>query len=189
MELEKIKNAKTKKIGKQIEYYPTINSTHIYAKTIAKNKENDGKLLLAEIQTAGIGTKGRTWYTGEGKNIATTIILHTKRKANEQEGLTIKIAQAIQKAIRELYGYQLTIKEPNDLLFHQKKICGILTEIHTQGEEIQYVLISFGFNVNEEEFTKETKDLATSLKKETGKTYQREEIINKILEELEKIEL
>ena len=156
---------------------------------ILNQKENDGKIIIAEVQTAGIGTKGRKWYTGEGKNIAMTIILHPTCKIEELEGLTIKIAKSIQKAIYELYSYKLEIKKPNDLILNGKKICGILTEIHTMGEKINYLLISFGFNVNEDGFSEETKEIATSLKKEFNKEFKREEIIIKIIDKLEEIEL
>ncbi len=57
-----------------------MNSTHLYAKEMAEKEENDGLVLIAEVQTGGIGTKGRSWYTGEGKNIATTIIMHQNAK-------------------------------------------------------------------------------------------------------------
>ena len=177
MNLEKIRNAKTKIIGKKIEYFKEIESTHIYGRKIAEDKESDGKVLLAEVQTGGIGTKGRSWYTGYGKNIAMTIILHPKCKIDELDNLTVEIAEKIKEAIYELYVYKLEIKKPNDLIFNGKKICGILTELHSQGEKIKYLLISFGFNVNEDEFSEETKDIATSLKKETGKDFIREEII------------
>ena len=187
MNLEKIKESKTKIIGKKIEYYKEIESTHLYAKTIAENEENEGKVLLAEVQTGGIGTKGRSWYTGEGKNLAVTIILHPKVKVGKLDNLTVEIAKKIKEAIYELYGYELKIKKPNDLMFNNKKICGILTEIHTQGEKIKYLLISFGFNVNEDEFSEETKDIATSLKKETEKEFSREEILCRIIEKLENI--
>ena len=60
--------------------------------------------------------------------------------------------------------------------------------MHSQGEKIKYLLISFGVNVNEDEFSEETKDIATSLKKETGKEFSREEIICKIVEKLEEID-
>lgn len=187
MNLEKIKESKTKIIGKKIEYYKEIESTHLYAKTIAENEENNGKVLLAEVQTGGIGTKGRRWYTGEGKNLAVTIILHPKVKVGKLDNLTVEIAKKIKEAIYELYGYELKIKKPNDLMFNNKKICGILTEIHTQGEKIKYLLISFGFNVNEDEFSEETKDIATSLKNETQKEFNREEILCRIIEKLENI--
>ena len=189
MDLEKIKKAKTKIIGKQIEYFEQINSTHIYAKKIANEKNNNGKILIAEMQTGGIGTKGRSWYTGFEKNIATTIILHPKCKIEDLNNLTIEIAIKIKNAINELYGYKLEIKERNDLIFNGKKICGILTELHSQGEKIKYLLISFGFNVNEDIFSEDTIKIATSLKKETGKTFNREETICKIIEKLEEIEL
>lgn len=182
LNIEIIKNKLDNK--SQIEYYNEINSTHIYAKKIAKNTENSNKIIIAEKQIQGVGTKGRNWYTGEGKNIAITIIKHPKKGIKEIEGLTIKIAQLIKEAIFELYGYTLTIKEPNDLMINNKKICGILTEVHTQAEKIQYLLISFGFNVNEDEFSEETQDVATSLKKEFNKTFEREEIIIKILNKL-----
>ena len=189
MNLERIKNAKTKKIGKKIEYFEEIESTHLYAKTLVETEDSDGKILLAEIQKNGIGTNGRGWYTGYGKNIAATIILYPKCNVKKLSNLTIEIAEKIKDAIYELYGYKLEIKKPNDLIFNGKKICGILTEIHTQGEMVKYLLISFGFNVNEDSFLDEIKDNATSLKKEMGKAFNREEIIIKIIENLEKIEL
>ncbi|MGN1297014.1 MAG: biotin--[acetyl-CoA-carboxylase] ligase [Clostridia bacterium] len=189
MNIEKIKKANTNKIGKQIEYYKEIESTHTYAKKVVDNIKNDGKIIIAEVQTAGIGTRGRKWYTGAERNIAMTIILHPKSKVKELDGLTTKIAQCIQNAINELYGYKLEIKEPNDLLLKGKKICGILTEVHTRGEKIEYLLISFGFNVNEEEFPEETKEIATSLKKEYKREFLREDIIVKVIEKIEKIEI
>ena len=51
------------------------------------------------------------------------------------------------------------------------------------------MLISFGFNVNEDFFSSETKDIENSLKKELKKDFNREEIIIKILEKLREIEL
>ena len=70
-------------------------------------------------------------------------------------------------------------------MLNEKKICGILTEINTSGEKVNYLLISFGFNVNEDKFSEETKDIATSLKKEYNKDFIREEIIKEIIENLE----
>ena len=124
-----------------------------------------------------------------------TIILNTDKKAKDLKDLPIEIAKAIQKSIYDLYGYTLKIKPPNDLMLNGKKICGILTQINTLGEKIQYILISFGFNVNEDNFVNydseemKLKQIATSLKHEFKKEFKREEIISRILENIEKIEL
>lgn len=186
MEIEKIKTAKTKNIGKKIEYYETIDSTHKYAKSNIENIDN-GSIIIAEKQTEGIGTKGRTWHTGKERNIAITIIQKPNKKVKELNNLTVDIAKAVQKAIQELYNIELTIKEPNDLLLKQKKICGILTEVSSIGENINYILISIGFNVNEEEFPIEIEDIVTSLKKEYDREFTREDIIIKFIENIEKI--
>ena len=185
MNIEKIMKSNTKIIGKTIQYQKEITSTHLVAKETANNSKNNGKIILAEKQTEGIGTKGRNWYTGENKNIAMSIILHPTVKPEKLAGLTTQIAISMQKTIEQLYGYKLAIKEPNDLLLKGKKICGILTEINTISEKINYLIISLGFNVNEEQFSEETKNLATSLKKEYGKDFNREDIIVKFIEILE----
>ena len=168
----------------KIEYYKEIGSTHTYAKKIANKQENNGKIIIAETQTKGIGTKGRVWYTGEGKNIALTIIIKPKCQIEKLDGLTIKIAECISQAIYDLYKIKLQIKKPNDLMLNNKKISGILTEINTISEKINYLLISIGFNVNEENFSKEVENIATSLKKEhkDKQEFSRKEIIAEFLE-------
>lgn len=184
MELKKIEKANTKYLGKNVIYCEEIESTHKKAKELANEKTENGTIIIADKQTGGIGTKGRSWYTGEN-NIAMTIIIYPKGNIRKLEGLTIEIAKSMQKAIKELYKYDLLIKEPNDLILKGKKISGILTQTSTQNEEIKYLLISIGFNVNEENFSEETQRIATSLKKEYKKEFEREGIIIKFLEILE----
>ncbi len=186
MDIKLISDMKTKYIGKKIQYYKEIDSTHTYAKN-KYNELQNGEVIITDKQTSGIGTKGRNWYTGAGKNIAMTIMIKPKFTISTIPKLTVKIAQSIKKSIYELYNYDLKIKEPNDLILNNKKISGILTEVHTLGKNIKYLIISIGFNVNEEEFCKETEMIATSLKKEFSKEFSREVIIKKILEDLEEV--
>ena len=114
-----------------------------------------------------------------------TIILKPKCKIDDLKNLTIEIANCMQKTIYDLFEIRLDIKEPNDLILNGKKISGILTEINTIGEKINYLLISIGFNVNEKFFSDDLKDIATSLKKEFGKDFSRGEIIVSFIRNLE----
>ena len=66
-----------------------------------------------------------------------------------------------------------------------KKIAGILTESSTLGGELKYIILSIGFNVNEDKFDDNTKEIATSLKKEFNKDFSREEIIANIIKKLD----
>ena len=181
MDVLKIQEANTRVIGKQICYREEFESTHLKSKQIVKKLSliDNGTILLADRQSNGVGTHGRGWYTGAEKNIAMTIILIPKCEIGELENLTIIIAQSMQKAIKELYGYNLEIR------LQGKKIGGILTEVNTISGHINYLLISIGFNVNEEKFSDETKELATSLKAEYHKEFSREKIIKRFIEILE----
>lgn len=181
--IEKIKSAKTKVIGKQLEYFDEIDSTQVEAKrNVAKYK--NGTVIMADMQTAGKGTHGRVWHT-KTDNIAMTIILKPEINIRRLEGFTVAIAEKIQQAIKELYGIELEIKLPNDLLLNKKKICGILTEVVTIKEIAKEIFIGIGFNVNEKDFSSDISNIATSLYKETKQVYCRENIICKILENLE----
>lgn len=185
MNIEKIKKANTNYLGKNIIYFPVITSTQDYSIQMDKSIIENGELVITDFQTKGRGTKDRKWSSSSGKNIMMTITLKPNIEIAKLEGLTIKIAEEISKAIFDLYGYKLTIKEPNDLLFNGRKICGILTQSTTLKNIVKYLYIGIGFNVNEEDFTNEIKEIATSLRKETGKEFEIEEIIVSILERLE----
>jgi len=188
MELEKIKNARTSYIGKDIVYFEEIDSTQEEARRrLQEGSVQNGTIFIADWQSNGQGTKMRRWYASHGENIMMTIFLMPNWDIKRIEGLTTKIAVVIQEAIEELYGYRLEIKEPNDLLLHHKKICGILTQAITRKETVEHLLIGIGFNVNEEVFPEEIREMATSLKKEYKKVFYREDIIVRVIEKLEKI--
>lgn len=170
----------------KIERYKEIESTHKYLKENQQNYK-DKTVIIADKQTGGIGTKGRSWFTGSSKNIAMSILYRPCCDIKDLDGLTVKIAETLKKDIYELYDIELKIKEPNDLMLNGKKICGILTESNIIGDKINYLIISIGFDVNETAFPKELENIATSLKKESRKEFDKEEIIQKFIYTLEKI--
>ena len=181
MDLRKIQNQLNKY---NISHFNEINSTHKYVKENYNNLK-DRTVILADMQSNGIGTHGRVWYTGRENNIAMSILIKPNCNMENLKNITTKIASSIQKAINKMYNINLEIKFPNDLLLNSKKICGVLTEIKTISEKVNYLIISIGFNVNETHFDEETANIATSLKKEYNKNYSREDIIIKIIENIE----
>ena len=168
-----------------IKEYDELQSTHLYVKE-NQNKLESGTVIIANKQTSGIGTHGRIWYTGRN-NIAMSILYKPNCDITKLDGITINIAKSIKEAINELYNINLEIKYPNDLLLSNKKICGILTEINTISKKVNYLIISIGFNVNEINFDNEITKIATSLKKEYKKDFDKQKIIIKILENIEKL--
>ena len=189
MNIEKIKNANTKFLGKNIVFYDEIGSTQDVIRKMAAEHTANGTLIIADNQVSGKGTKGRVWTTEKGKNITMSFVVYPNCRVEELDGLTVNIAKAIIEAIKELYDYILKIKKPNDIMLNGKKICGILTQSATLAEKVNYVLIGIGFNVNQLVFNNEISNIATSLKREFNVDFEREEIVAKILEKLEMIKI
>ena len=162
---EKIRiNLKTEIIAKNIKYFEKTNSTQLVAKEMAEEKVENGTLVITNDQENGLGTHDRKWYSEAGKNIMFTLIIYPKCDIKHLNTITVDIAKCIIDTIEKLYDFKLEIKYPNDIMYKGKKLGGILTQIVTNGEEIRYLLIGIGINVNQEQFVGEIKETATSLK-------------------------
>ena len=99
--------------------------------------------------------------------------------------LTLFAALAVSRAIDEYAGIKTQIKWPNGIVYQGKKLCGILTEMSADMDQIHYVIVGIGINVQMTDFPKEIQNTATSLKLVTGKTLLRNELLAKVLEEFE----
>ena len=104
-------------------HYKEIDSTQKEIWRRVKNKTiKDKTMIIADIQTAGIGTHGRTWHTDEENNIAFSTYLEANCKIEDIANLTINIAKNIVKTFKEMYDINLDIKYPNDIYHNGKKI-------------------------------------------------------------------
>lgn len=181
------RNLKTKFLGKNVYHYERIDSTQKEIwRRIEKNQIKNGTIILADIQTGGIGTHGRTWYTDTQNNIAFSFYIQTDCKLQKLEGLTLEIAQTIVETFQQLYQITLHIKLPNDIVSQNKKIGGILTQTKVQNEKVKYMVVGIGINTNQEKFAEEIKDLATSIKKEFSINVENKTVITKFCELFEK---
>ena len=174
-----LKNLKTNYLGKINTFYKTIDSTQAEIWRLIDNKNiQNGTLIMADIQTKGKGTHGRIWHTDESKNIAFSFFVETNCKSNLLDGITIEIADILIKIFKEKYNVNLKIKEPNDIFYSNKKIGGILTESKVNSGIVKFLVIGIGLNTNKTKFTEDIQNIATSLKKEYNKEFNREEIIS-----------
>ena len=181
------RNLKTKFLGKNVYHYERIDSTQKEIwRRIEKKEIKNGTIILADIQTGGIGTHGRTWYTDTKNNIAFSFYIQTDCKLQKLEGLTLEIAQTIVETFQQLYQITLHIKLPNDIVYQNKKIGGVLTQTKVQNEKVKCMVVGIGINTNQEKFAKEIKDLATSIKKEFSINVENEAVITKFCELFEK---
>jgi BirA family biotin operon repressor/biotin-[acetyl-CoA-carboxylase] ligase len=182
-ELMSLKN--TKWAGQNIFYFDSIDSTNIKAKELAEQGYPSGTLVVADRQTAGRGRRGHSWESDAGTGIFMTLMIKPEINPNHASMLTLVTALAIAKALAEVTGETAQIKWPNDIVVHGKKVCGILTEMSAQFDYINHIVIGIGINVNNETFSEEISDIASSLFLECGKKFHRADIIEKVLEYFE----
>lgn len=185
MSMMKLNELKTAWAGKTCLCFDTLSSTQEYGRCLAKKESVHGTLITAETQTAGKGRRGRSWQSPKGTTIAMTLCLEPKISTEHLSGLTLVMALAAAEAIRETAGVVPQIKWPNDIVVNGRKVCGILTELFFEkGRPV--VLIGTGINVNTEEFPEEIREIAGSLKSETGKEITREALIASAMKYFEK---
>ena len=120
--------------------------------------------MVAECQTGGKGRLERQFFSPKGKGIWFSVILRPKFLPQEAPKCTLMAAVAVARAMAE-FGLEPGIKWPNDLLYENKKLVGILTEMSAEMDGINYIVIGTGINVNIEqsEFPEDIRDVATSL--------------------------
>ena len=174
----------TKWAGKTVHFAKETDSTNLWIKRLAKEGAPQGTLALAEFQSAGRGRLGRSWEVPEGTSVMMSILLRPEFEPQYAPMLTLVMGMAVAKAVK-LLGFEVSIKWPNDVVIGGKKICGILTEMSADMDQIHYVIVGIGINVQMTDFPKEIQNTATSLKLVTGKTLLRNKLLAKVLEEFE----
>lgn len=176
----------TKFIGNKIYYYDSIDSTNTEAKNLAEKNADEGWLVIAEEQTRGKGRIGRTWQSPKKTGIWMSLVLRPNVEPREVPQLTQLAAAAIVKALTK-FDIEAKIKWPNDLIINGKKICGILTEMAGSIEQLNYIIIGMGINVNQilEDFDEELREKASSIYIESGKKINRQALVGEILNSIE----
>lgn len=182
---EIVSRLKTKWMGRSCIYLEQVDSTNNYAKKIAEEGALEGTLVVAREQTAGRGRRGRSWVTLEDVNIMMTLLLRPEIRPEAASRLTLLMAMAVVCGIRKVTGLKALIKWPNDVVVDAKKVCGILTEMNTEIDYINYVVIGAGINTNQKEFPIEIQDTASSLCMVLGKDISRAELTAAVMEALE----
>ncbi len=176
---------KTKWAGRSVIYYDETDSTNIQAKLAGENGSEHGTLVVADRQVAGKGRRGRSWESPKGVCVYMTLLLRPSIAPVKAPMLTLVMALSVAEAVRELTGQEAGIKWPNDIVLNKKKICGILTEMSTEIDYINYVVTGVGINTNQETFSEEIRERATSLLIEGGRHISRSELVAAVMKRYE----
>lgn len=148
---------------------PLVDSTNTRLKARAAAGAPTGTALLAEEQSGGRGTHGRSFQSPKGDGLYLSVLLRPRHTGlRDLLTLTGWVGVAAREAVEQASGACVDIKWLNDLYLNGKKLCGILTEVSFLGEsgELDYVVTGMGINMNQTATTFQAQglgDIATSL--------------------------
>jgi len=178
---------RTRALGRSVHYMDTTASTNSTAMALAEAGSSDGSIVVAEIQTAGRGRRGRAWHSSRGGNIYCSIIF---RIADDHQTwlswIPLASALAAAEAISETARLPVLLKWPNDMLVSDRKIGGILCEkVGGQGPSVVVIGIGLNINCDQTDFPSDLNGLATSMKMEYGRAVDRTAVLAALLNRLE----
>lgn len=173
--------------AEKIIHHDVTDSTNRQAMVLAAAGAPEGTLVVAETQTGGRGRRGRVWFSPTGENIYASVILRPTIPPSQAPRITLMTAVALAEALRKQANLPARIKWPNDVLISGKKIAGILTEISTDMDRVDYVVIGLGVNVNtrEADLPSDIAELATSVRIASGSRVSRATLLCGILESID----
>ncbi|HEX7423562.1 MAG TPA: biotin--[acetyl-CoA-carboxylase] ligase [Terriglobales bacterium] len=173
--------------AKQIHHYYKIGSTNSEAMRSAAEGAPEGSVFLAEEQLAGRGRGAHTWHSARSAGIYGSVILRPVMPPSEALIFSLAAGLAVRAAVAEIAPQLLVdLKWPNDLLLGGKKFCGILTEMNAEATRVRHLVVGVGINVNQVKFPAELREIATSLRIETGTEWSRVELCAALLKSLDR---
>ena len=155
------------------EHLASADSTNTYVEK-KYLKKRISAIVRADKQTAGSGTKGRSFVSAEGGLYVTRLEFFDYLPANRAFEIMINYAMGVVKTLAA-FGIDAKIKWPNDIIVNGRKICGILIKNGFCGDFVDYSLTGVGINVNND-IAPEIKDVAISMKQIAGKPFDLESV-------------
>lgn len=166
-------------------HFPTIDSTNNWGKEHAHELPHDKiTLVTADTQSAGRGRFKRKWESPSGQNIYATFCFFVDPQANNIGNIPQVLAISAAALLKKM-GFNPKLKWPNDVLISDKKIAGILAETTVVGK--MCMVLGIGLNVNmPRDILYKIDRPATSLMVETGRSFDKEQVLKLLQDEFSK---
>ncbi|MBL0712880.1 MAG: biotin--[acetyl-CoA-carboxylase] ligase [Desulfosarcina sp.] len=160
-----------------------IDSTMNAARALARQGCPEFTVVTADRQTQGRGRMRRSWHSADG-GLYFTVVLRPELPAALGPLVTFAAGVVWGQVLSEEYGLPVGLKWPNDMLVEERKVSGMLSEMETRGDMVNFVNIGIGLNVNNDPTP--TEPGAVSLKQLVGKPLSRRVLLTRFLDRFER---
>lgn len=166
----------------RIYHFQEVETTMDRAKALAREGAPHLSCVVAELQTKGRGRLNRQWVSSRG-GLWFTLILRPSLPPPLVYIYNFAASLSLSRVLNQLFDVDVRVKWPNDLLINGQKLAGMLSEMETRADLVQFLTIGIGINVNNDPANKEFK--AISLKKICKKNLARKQILARFLSEFQ----
>ena len=134
-------------VGRQIHLYGRVESTNDTLARLARSGAPEGTVVIAEAQTAGRGRLGQPWFSPPNVNLYASVLFRGPLALRDAPAFSLIGGLALTGAVRDA-GATPAIKWPNDVLVDGRKVGGTLIECAARGDEVEYLVLGVGANLN-----------------------------------------
>ena len=178
-------NQNTKQFLQEIDVHFELASTNAHLLESVSSDNICGVACLAERQTSGRGRRGRTWVSPFGGNLYLSLLWRFSGGASQLAGLSLAMAIAVVRALREFGLDSVAVKWPNDILVSNRKLAGILLELAGEASGPCSVVVGIGLNLQASSAAMSTIDQPwTDIETELEKSVGRNELAGRLLHHL-----
>ena len=174
----------------KINFSPVTGSTNADALEAAQAGAAHGSVYFADEQLAGRGRGDHTWHSIAGEGLYVSVLLRPPMPVFRLPLLPLAAGLASANAIHSVYGLNIDLRWPNDLLIGQRKAGGILVESHSEAKAeagtVAFAVVGIGINVHQRGFAPGLATPATSLDLEAGRSISRQSLLVSLLKSLER---
>lgn len=178
-------------LGQRLLVFNRITSTNDFLKRLARRGAEAGTLVLADQQTAGRGRLGRPWLSPPNVGLWLSFIMRPELSIELIGALPLAIAVVVAETLSSLCDENFAVKWPNDILWQQRKVCGILCEAQVSpglnSHTVDYIVAGIGINVNQQkrDFDSAWGGRAGSLAMIAGEILDRQKIFLELVRQLD----
>ena len=156
-----------------------VASTQAVAFALAAEGALDRTVVVAEHQTAGRGRRGRAWADAPGASLLASIVVRPRLAQALLPTVSLTTAVAVAEALAATTGLAPRLKWPNDILVGGRKIAGILVESRLHPAPL--LVVGVGVNLGQTAFPPPLEARATSVRRETGRSVERDAVLGAVL--------
>ncbi len=131
----------------EIEVHASLESTNEHLLRLARSGAPSGRVCLAEHQCHGRGRRGRTWVSPFGRSILLSLLRRFSCGPADLAGLSLAAGTAVADAIQDIGLSDVALKWPNDILWQERKLAGLLLEAAGEAHGHAYVVVGLGLNL------------------------------------------